>query len=96
MKINIHNVLVPTSRYSNSLITANKTLSLCQRSFKVHYPLLNLYSIMLAQYILNGRVTAGYMIDRILQLGLSPIQVAFSGRGHKVRTTDQEDGIVDT
>ena len=52
--------------------------------------------IMPAQYILKGEVTAGSMIERILHLGFSPIQVTFSGRGNKFRATGQEDGVVDS
>ena len=77
-------------------VMQDKTLSLFQRIFQVQSPLLNLYSFMLAHYILNGKVFKGTLVDRVVQLGFSPLQVAFAGRHFKTSVTSKEDGVVDT
>ena len=55
-----------------------KTLSLFNRSFKVESPLLSLHARMLADYIVHGHRSKGSTIDRIIECGFSPIDIAFS------------------
>ena len=56
---------------------ASKTISLFRRFFRVTSPLSKFYSYMLARYILHGTVTKGSMLDRVIRLGVSPMQLVF-------------------
>ena len=77
-------------------IVSNKTVALFQRFFKVNSPLVKLYSFMMARYMLYGAVTKGSMLDRIVCLGLSPMQVIFSKSTFNVSESPHEDGITDS
>ena len=74
----------------------SKTISLFRRFFRVDSPLSTLYSYMLANYILHGSVTKGSILDRIIRLGLSPMQLISDASPGVLRSRPHEDGVVDS
>ena len=75
---------------------ATKTLSLFNRCFKSQSPLTTLYAYLLSEYIVLGQRNKGSIIDRILNLGYSPVNVAFSDSRFRVPHYVPGDGTVDS
>ena len=75
---------------------AVKTLSLFNRCFKTPSILTSLYSRLLAEYIILGQRNKDSIIDRIVDLGFSPVNVAFSNCRFRVPHYVPGDGIVDS
>ena len=74
----------------------SKTISLFRRFFRVDSPLSKFYSYMLATYILHGSETKGSILDRIIRLGLSPMQLVSDISPSVLESRPQEDGVVDS
>ena len=80
-------------------VISTETVSTFQRIFRVNSPVLQLFSYMMAEYIVTGHVTKGTMLDRIIQLGLSPVRTALSGSSTgpaPAADVAAGDGLVDT
>ena len=79
-------------------VIQNNCLRLYSNIFKVDPPARELQSILLARYIINGSITKGTLLERVLKFGGNPIDTIFNKyslkRGDREPTDD--DGVTDS
>ena len=75
-------------------IIAQNTKSLFHRIFKCDSPARHIQSRLLASYVSTGKTVKGTIIDRIVNMGGSPMNIAFSKPPKQVQF--ESDGVVDS
>jgi len=96
------------SRSHHSKLLAALGISKCERqvetrTFKLYTsifqtlsPAKQFNSILLSQYILSGKRIHGTLLDRVWTFNMSPVKVAFLGKGRPPMPATAENGVVDS
>ena len=80
----------------NELLCKN-TISLCKRLGVINCYARDLYSRILASYILTGKCAKGTLVDRVVTTGHSPVSVLFNGTfDYKASFNSHNNGVVDS
>ena len=79
----------------DKIITENR-LSLYNRLFKASTPVLQLQCILLTKYVLNKKLYYGTLIEKLINDGFNPMDVAFNKMTLPPVPGDNEDGVVDS
>ena len=80
-------------------IIAKDTASVTQRIFCVPSPLRDLQTYLLSQYCIYGSTVCGTLLERVIKLGMSPLQLIFPGKGTdrpSPTPPNNNDGLVDS
>ena len=80
------------------IITKN-SLCLYKNIFKTDTPARELQSVLLARYIIEGNITKGTLLEKVVKAGYDPLQTIFdkqipTGSNHDVN--DQDNGVIDS
>ena len=81
---------------SVSDVINDRTLSLFYRIFLVDSPLRKLSIFLVSKYLENGLTFKGTLVDRIIEMGHSPITAAFNCPRNNMDILYLENGVVDT
>ena len=79
----------------SSIINRSVT-SLFKRIYKVESPVRQLCFHLTCLYICKGVIVPGTIVERIISMGLSPIEVMFSPHSRRQTCVIGQDGVVDS
>ena len=79
-------------------VIIKNSLCLYKNIFKTNTPARDLQSVLLARYIIEGNITKGTLLEKIVKAGYDPLQILFDkqnlrGSDHVV---NEEDGVTDS